>query len=771
MTTNASRSPEDLTPQPITLADVLHALFLAPELRQRPRPERAPRWPAPEPTQVEQIEEPYTPDLPPEPVWIEAAQQPIQWGFDASLARRAGLALGTLAALGLALPAQRALTDLRKAGAGATLYALALAAWLGVLLFEIGPKSPDSLLRRGPRVRGRQGALSIPMSRDRMYVTASAIAFSVATFTLTGDNTFTLPGVVVWLASIGLWILSLSEADPRAIWDKARQVKPDFGNWRLPKLQAWLWLAAIVAVTALGAYFRLYRLDGIPPEMTSDHVEKLLDAWNVSNGQYLIFFPNNGGREAIQMYLVALGARLFGTGFDFLTLKLVSALEGLALIPLMVVVGREVVDRETGLYAAGLLAISWWHTSLSRMGLRIVLTPLITALVLIALARGMRTGVRRHFVLAGVWLGIGLFSYQAMRMTLLLAPLGVGLTLFGLGAGNSRPSRMARLNWGRRQLLNLLVVGLIAFAIAVPMLRFGVDEPDLLWNRVITRVTSKETPLAGPPLAILANNMVRALLMFNWQGDVAWISGLPSYPALDLLTGGLFVLGVAAWIVRVVVRRDPVDALILLGIPILLLPSALALAFPVENPSLTRASGVIPLVFLIAAWPLALIRQRWTTVFEARFGPMLAGVLIALWLVGAALVNREIYFERYYESYRRSALNPSEVAAALRDMLGRDHPLDNVFLQGYPFWHDYRAIGIEAGDITWSNAIFDAERLKQMLKDDPRLTDGRVKIFIVHPADKEGQAILADAYPDGSFNLFKSAVEGRDFYLFVVPGE
>jgi hypothetical protein len=251
---------------------------------------------------------------------------------------------------------------------------------------------------------------------------------------------------------------------------------------------------------------------------------------------------------------------------------------------------------------------------------------------------------------------------------------------------------------------------------------------------------------------------------------VAWISGLPGYPALDLLTGGLFVLGVAAWIVRVIARRDPVDALILVGIPILLLPSALALAFPVENPSLTRASGVIPLVFLIAAWPLALIRQRWTAVFGAKPGSALAGALIALWLALAALVNREVYFERYFFSYRHSALNPSEVATALRSVVGQDARLDNVYLQGYPFWHDYRAIAIEAGEITWSNAIFDADRLAQMLDEDPHLTDGRMKIFIVHPADEEGQAILKDAYPSGSFQLFESSVEGREFYLFIVPG-
>ena len=100
-------------------------------------------------------------------------------------------------------------------------------------------------------------------------------------------------------------------------------------------------------------------------------------------------------------------------------------------------------------------------------------------------------------------------------------------------------------------------------------------------------------------------NLGDALLMFNWRGDVAWISGAPGKPALDPWTGALFLLGLVVWARRILRKRSVLDLLLPLTLLIMLLPTALALSFPVENPSHTRASGALPAVFLIAALPLA----------------------------------------------------------------------------------------------------------------------------------------------------------------------
>jgi len=43
-------------------------------------------------------------------------------------------------------------------------------------------------------------------------------------------------------------------------------------------------------------------------------------------------------------------------------------------------------------------------------------------------------------------------------------------------------------------------------------------------------------------MAILADNIRRALLMYNWQGDEAWFHGIPHHPVMDIFTGGLLIV-------------------------------------------------------------------------------------------------------------------------------------------------------------------------------------------------------------------------------------
>jgi hypothetical protein len=96
--------------------------------------------------------------------------------------------------------------------------------------------------------------------------------------------------------------------------------------------------------------------------------------------------------------------------------------------------------------------------------------------------------------------------------------------------------------------------------------------------------------------------------MYNWKGDASWFNGSPDgTPELDFFTGAMFILGLAFIGWRIVRRRDPLDWLLPIGIVIMVLPAASAIAYPGEVPSLTRASGSFPMVYLIAALALAFI--------------------------------------------------------------------------------------------------------------------------------------------------------------------
>jgi hypothetical protein len=767
--------------QPLTVKDVLKAIFLPPV--DRATHER-PSLPKPEnilPSFGFSGEAYALPLDLNAPAVVTYADEPVGPLDNVSPARLATVGIGTVVAILISYLAQTALSN--PASWGTLLAVMAVGVWLSLLMFEMAP--PDGgLLRRGPIVSGGGAArpfeaLSDQATLIRGVLGGLATVLSVATYIYTENNTFTVAGFISWVLSVLLWMVVVSERSPDQLIADARDWLTTFRISRTALRPRIVPLIAFVIIMGASIFFRTYQLNAIPNEMTSDHVEKVLDAYSVSQGVLNVFFPHNGGREAFQFYFIPLVARLSGIPIDFMVLKIASVLEALALIPLMMLLGREVIDRETGIFAAALLSISWWHTMLARLALRIVLTPLVFTLVLVTLIRGIRTGARRHWIWAGFWMGIGVYCYQALRITPLVAVAAFIITVAGpiwraLRAQLRQQADAPALqtiasNIVARQGLNLLSSGVVALTIFMPMARFWHDYPNDLWNRVINRTTENEIALNGSASEIFADNYVKALRMFNVKGDGSWFSAVPGAPMFDTITGALFILGVVSWLVRLRVRRDPVDTFILIAGLVMLLPSALAIAFPAENPSTTRASGTIPVVFLIAAWPLALIRQRWSAVLGRIIGAALAALLIGMLLVASATLNYDLYFSNYAQSYRGGALNPGEVAAAVQEVIGENASLNGVWLQGWPFWHDYRAIGIEAGDYAFHNAILDVPMLQQMLVEDSDKFEARPLVFILHPMDEGALVSLQDHFPDGSPTYYDSQLENRDFVLFIVP--
>jgi hypothetical protein len=608
----------------------------------------------------------------------------------------------------------------------------------------------------------------VGVSWQRVMLGQAALTLSFAAFEGAAHNLFTVGGVLAWVGSVVLWTLALR--DPQA-------KTPDIPAWPRRAL-VWLrnptlrfrvnrTLVAVLAITLIGAFFRFYDLEGVPPEMTSDHVEKLLDAARVFGdlGPAFqpvpqIFFPNNGGREPLQMYLVALAARITGLGFTFATLKIVSALEALVTLPLVYWMGRELVNRRAGLIAAALVAVSYWHTVLGRLGLRIVLTPLLMTLLLVYLARAMRHNRRADFLRVGLMLGVGTYAYQAMRMAPLIVLIGVGLAIISIAR-----------NWAARgrYLFNLGALVVIALAVFVPMGRFMLESPGLFWMRTAGRLAGDAGTPVDQPVSQFVNNFNTVIWMFNWKGDVQWISNVPNQPAFDPISGALLALGVAAWLFRLIRRRDPVDLTLLFAVAIMLLPSALSLAFPNENPSATRASGTLPVVYLWAALALDLVWAQVGKAFRRGVAALVAGGVTLALLFGAANFNCALLFDVYRESYYTSAKPYTTVGRVVRGFADSIGSMDTAFIVAYRHWLDHRAVGIEAGDINWVNRdrLLDVRDLNRFLPEE-RTT---ALMVLYNVADIDAAEYLRSMFPQGRTMRYRTlgGQRSKDFYIFIVP--
>src|SRR5947209_224053 len=94
-------------------------------------------------------------------------------------------------------------------------------------------------------------------------------------------------------------------------------------------------------------------------------------------------------------FVIAWGwARVFGTGET--GLRLLSALCGIATIPVIFACGRELVSRWVGLVAAGLAAISPFLIYYSQEARSYALFALLSSLALLFWLRALREPARRE---------------------------------------------------------------------------------------------------------------------------------------------------------------------------------------------------------------------------------------------------------------------------------------------------------------------------------------------------------------------------------------
>ena len=682
--------------------------------------------------------------------------------------------------------------------------------WLGTEIYQDWPRIREYLanLRKAEPTDEDESAPDTPSDQAssvprrtltwegihpiRVLALLGTIVFCFIAWEGTQNNQFRTVGFIGWLGSVILILIAVAPLEwlPDRLLSRWRQWWREVNLW-----SNWV-VFGLILVVLLAAFFRLYDLKGVPPEMTSDHIEKILDSQRVVEGDRDVFFTNNGGREAFQMYAMALLSQLPGMGMDFNTLKLLAVIEGVLTMPFLWWLGREIVgahDRKlgnlVGVMLAALVAVSYWHVAITRLSLRIVLTPLVTSILLIFLVRAMRYNRRADFILAGLTLGFGLYTYQAVRMLPIVVVMGVILAFV-------YRFRERKMRWMYVQNLTILVV--VSFVVFVPLFRYSVDFPESFWRRTAGRLLGddviQETDLMGniverratfqeraeafaDNLPVLTSNIRNALLMYNWKGDVAWINGVPNYPVMDSISGAFLIVGLAAWVALVVRRRgDPVYLLIPLTVFVMLLPSALSIAAPLENPSATRTSGSLPPVYLIAALPLALIVMKLNRLLPNRTGKVLASGFAGIAILGAFSINADVYFNDYRASYDHSWRPHSEPGQVLQGFAISDGGYGNAFLVHHEHWLDHRIVGLEGGILDWDNAIISSDKIPDFLHDawrcveyKYRLDPDRDLMFFMHQLDAETEEKLSNWFPEGRTMLFESRTGKDDFKIYRVP--
>ncbi len=346
-----------------------------------------------------------------------------------------------------------------------------------------------------------------------------------------------------------------------------------------------------MVVLLFAAWLRLIALPELPVGLHYDEAANLiLTRQIVEEGYRPLFIRAYTGKEVLFFYAAV--PWVWMTGGEPWGLRLTAAMLGLLTVAATFAAVRALTQPRSGatsiaLFAAAWMAVSVPHLILSRYGFRAIAQPLLQALTVAALWRGLRTGKRRWLALGGLFLGLTGYTYLAARLFPLPFVLALGWLLFRTTPAE-RPLRL-------RQLALVLVIAAATFA---PLGGYFLRHPAAFTTRI--------AQVAAPTWQEAWRGLGLCLRAIFWPdaGDAYVRFNVPGRPMMTGLSAALALLG--AGLIGVSPRRDAAEGaarvLALSSVILLVLPSALATGE--ITPSNLRMVGVFPFLSILPAWGL-----------------------------------------------------------------------------------------------------------------------------------------------------------------------
>jgi predicted membrane-bound mannosyltransferase len=170
----------------------------------------------------------------------------------------------------------------------------------------------------------------------------------------------------------------------------------------------------------VASFFRFYHLDKFPPGLYPDEAMNGSNALVAnSTGHYQLFYPENNGREGLFINIQALSVKFFG--IHPWALRGVSAVFGVLTVLGLYLLVSELFDWQLAAISSFLLAISFWHVNFSRIGFRAIMLPFILVYAFFFMWRGIKRSNFWYFFWAGIFGGLGFYTYTSYRVAPLIA--------------------------------------------------------------------------------------------------------------------------------------------------------------------------------------------------------------------------------------------------------------------------------------------------------------------------------------------------------------
>jgi len=403
------------------------------------------------------------------------------------------------------------------------------------------------------------------------------------------------------------------------------------------------WIVA--GLTVLAAALRFATLG-----VQAYHHDEIVTASRVLRGSFWHAMDAVGFSEsAPPLYYALAWLWTQATGTGEFGLRSLSAVAGVATVPVGYLVGRELHGRRTGLWAAALVAVSpmlLWYSQEARA---YALLVLLCALSLLYCARARQSGGQRDFVLWGLFSGLALATHYFAFFPILAEAIWLiarrrRASLPGLGVLGLFALALAPLAYHQTSLAHAEWIG-----------NFTLGHR--LWETAATFVTGETTDIIARhphpeqsflPLALA----LAALALIAVRGSRAErrAAALPLSLALAAI-GVPLALALVPGGKDFVLARNVIPALV---------PLLIVVAIGATLPSARRLGSAIGATFLVyslafSVWASAapqLQRPDWDVVAD-RLGEPRAPRAMVTWVLGEASL-------RYYLSTGAFQVVPSE---------------------------------------------------------------------------------------------------------------
>lgn len=288
-------------------------------------------------------------------------------------------------------------------------------------------------------------------------------------------------------------------------------------------------------------------------------------------------------KQELTIFIIIVGVAAFFRLYQIDALGIFSATIGILTVIGLYLLAKELFEWRLAVIASYLAAISFWHVNFSRITSNEIIIPFILVCAFYFLWKGLKHGHLLNFVIAGVFGGLGFYTYIPYYC---IAPF-IAMALFiNYWWYLKRDFDHAKYEYAKTKLLQgFVLLALTAFVVALPVIINFWQHNEGFFS------PAPMSSVGGNVWNISVTSIVKTLGMFNFS----------SSPLLPWPIGVFFVVGfineLIHWLKRKHGHFSTVHTFMFAWFFVMLLPGFLS----ATAPDALLTIGALPIVMIFTA--------------------------------------------------------------------------------------------------------------------------------------------------------------------------